>query len=275
MKKTIIISTDMEGLTGISRWSQVTPTSPDYAEGCAALRHDLRVVLDVLEGQGYDLVVVDGHWTGTNLQPGDVGTATLMSGTRMPWGMVEQVQHHGVVGLILLGYHGCAGSGGAMAHTWDTVFTAVHIDGQLAGEITLATNLARQCAVPLLGVSGDDWACREARQIAGSKVPTAEVKQSRSYESVAHHSPEQADKALQAMAQQALELAATSSAGFRAPIGPKTTQEIVAKFSSHVGADRAALVPGTERLDALTLKYTDTPKASFDALRSWAMLADV
>lgn len=271
--KTILISTDMEGLTGISRWSQVTPTAPDYAEGCAALRHDLRVVLDVLEGQGYRLVVVDGHWTGTNLRPEDVGSATLVSGTRMPWGMVEQVQEDGVVGLILLGYHGCAGSGGAMAHTWDTVFTEVHIDGQLAGEITLAANLAKQCAVPLLGVSGDDWACKESRQIYG-RIPVAEVKRSRSYESVEHYSVANARDALQTMARQAFELARTSGAGFRALVAPKTTQEIVARFAKHVGADRAALVPGTERLDELTLKYIGTPKATFDALRVWAMLAD-
>lgn len=267
--KTILISTDMEGLTGISRWSQVTPTSSDYAEGCAALRHDLQILLDVLERQGYRLVVVDGHWTGTNLQRGDVGTATLVSGTRMPWGMVEGVQHEGVEGLILLGYHGCAGSGGAMAHTLDTVFTEVHIDGQLAGEITLAANLAQQCGVPLIGVSGDDFACREARQIGGANIPTAEVKQSRSYESVAHYSTETARENLRAMSKHALELANASIA-----VQPKSKQEILVKFASHTGADRAALVPGSERLNPLTLKYVGTPKESFDALRVWAMLAD-
>lgn len=266
--KTILISTDMEGLTGISRWSQVTPTAPDYAEGCAALRHDLRVVLDVLEGQGYRLVVVDGHWTGTNLRPEDVGSATLVSGTRMPWGMVEQVQDAGVVGLILLGYHGCAGSGGAMAHTWDTVFTEVHVDGQLAGEITLAANLAQQCCVPLLGVSGDNWACQEALRVSpGAQV--AKVKNSLSYESVAHPPVEVADGELRAMAKQALLLAGTGMVA-RA----KSQQEIVAKFASHTGADRAALLPGTERLGPLTLKFSGTPKESFDALRVWAMLAD-
>lgn len=252
-------------------------TSSDYAEGCAALRHDLKVVLDVLEGQGYRLVVVDGHWTGTNIQPGDVGTATLISGTRMPWGMVEGVQYEDVKGLILIGYHGCAGSGGAMAHTWDTVFSDVHVDGQLAGEITLAANLARQCGVPLIGVSGDNWAANEARQIGRGDTPTAEVKESRSYESVAHFPVETARDNLRSMARQALALAKMGDTGLRALCQAevlKTSQEVMARFARQEGADRAALVPGTERVNELTLRYVGTPKASFDALRVWAMLAD-
>jgi len=262
---TIIISTDMEGLTGICRWSQVTPTSSEYEQGCAALRRDLRLVVDELTVSDHRLVVVDGHWTGTNLKPGDVGPAYLSSGTRMPWGMVEGVQDDDVVGVLLLGYHGCAGSQGAMAHTWDTVFPEVRFNGTLCGEITLAAMLARQCGVPIIGVSGDDHACIEAKATCGAGTPTAEVKRSLSYESVQFH-PD-AETRLRAMARNAL-LAVGN-------VTPDKEQHcIMAKFLDHEAVDRAGLVPGSVRLDSHALEFAGTAKACFDALRVWAMLAE-
>lgn len=261
---TILISTDMEGLTGICRWSQVTPTAAEYPQGCEALRRDLREVIDALAGAGHDLVVVDGHWTGTNIGPADVAPARLTSGTRMPWGMAEGIQHADVVGLILLGYHGAAGTAGAMAHTWDTCFTEVRVNGSLAGEITLASMLARQCGVPIIGLSGDDTACAEVKVI-GHSIPVAEVKRSISYESVLFH-PEAADQ-IRAMAQQA----ALRTGRFQAST---ERHEITAGFLNHGAVDRAAIMPGSERIGPHGLKFSGSGKQCFDALRTWSMLAE-
>ncbi len=264
--KTILISTDMEGLTGISRWSQVTPTSPEYQTGCAALRHDLRIVLDALSGAGYELVVVDGHWTGTNLKADDVLPARLTSGTRMPWGMVEGVQYPNVVGVILLGYHGHASSGGAMAHTWDTTFTEVRLDGMVCGEIALAAMLSRVHGVPVIGVSGDDFACDEARTICGETVALAQVKRSCSFESVCCDPA--ADLHLKQMAETAL---LQIDSRLERDTQPHT---ISATFTGSKAWEQAALVPGSIRQEALALSFTGTAKDCFDALRVWAMLAD-
>lgn len=264
---TILISTDMEGLTGISRWSQVTPTSPEYPSGCEALRRDLRIVLDELSPSGHDLVVVDGHWTGTNLKAGDVLPARLTSGTRMPWGMVEGVQYPNVVGVILVGYHGHASSDGAMAHTWDTTFTEVRLDGKACGEIALAAMLARVHGVPIIGVSGDDYACDEARAICGEKVALAQVKRSCSFESVCCDPA--AELHLKRMAAQSLQR--ISSNGIERDTQPHT---ISATFTGRKPWEQAALVPGSIRQEAFALSFTGTAKDCFDALRVWAMLAD-
>lgn len=268
---TIIVSTDMEGITGVSRWSQVTPTSSEYDQGCDCLRHDVAIVLDELSKFNHEVIVVDGHWTGTNLKPADVGTAHLLSGTRMPWGMVEGVQHKDVVGVILLGYHGCAGSAGAMAHTWDTCFTEVRLNGEVVGEITLAAMLSHQCGVPIIGVSGDDHACTEARTVFVSQkevfhdVFTAEVKRSLSYESVEHYSD--AESRLRLMVKDAM----TQVGRFN----PSTDRFVIeARFMNHNAIDRAGLLPGSMRSSHYTLQLKGSAKECFDAMRVWAMLAE-
>lgn len=264
---TIIVSTDMEGITGVSRWSQVTPTSSEYAQGCDCLRRDVSIVLDELSKSDHEIIVVDGHWTGTNLKPADVGRAHLLSGTRMPWGMVEGVQYKDAVGVILLGYHGCAGSAGAMAHTWDTCFTEVKVNDVLVGEITLAAMLSHQCGVPIIGVSGDDHACIEARTdfVCRNDVATAEVKRSLSYESVRHH-PD-TESRLRFMVKDAM-----TQTGRFDPVNDNFV--IAASFMSHNAIDRARLLPGSIRSGTYTLLFEGSADQCFNAMRVWAMLAE-
>ncbi len=280
-KYKILISTDMEGLSGVSRWSQVTPTSPDYAEGKLALKRDLSTVINQLnasakeKGHTLAIEVVDGHWTGTNLDPADWPGIGIRNGTRMDWGMVDGV--HNADGLILLGYHGCAGSGGAMSHTWDTTFTKVELELNddtvlTIGEVTLATLLAQMHLVPLIGISGDDHAIEETRLCYPRWVPSAQVKRSLSNESVLHDSPERVEGSLSEMARQAINKLGSIGETAVLPVKDLT---LTATFATATGRDKARLVPGTRISPAhpLSLTYKGDIKMVFDALRTWAMLA--
>jgi D-amino peptidase len=262
----ILVSTDMEGLSGLSCWAQVTPTHPLYAQGCAALRHDLRLVLAEVQKAGHQAVVVDGHWFGTNLHPSDTAPFSLIGGTRMEWGMVEGVQNQDVAGVILLGYHGHAASGGVMAHTWDTSFTKVSLDGDEIGEATLSTLLSRQCGVPVIGLSGDNCAVAEALRIGHGKIAVAEVKKSLSHEE-AHFYPD-ADERLKRMA--------VESFNYLGRFEPDFDRHVIEACFENAGAcQRASIVPGTKIVSPSILSYRGMSKECFDALRSWSALASV
>lgn len=189
----------------------------------------------------------------------------------MPWGMVEGVQYPNVVGVILVGYHGHASSGGAMARTWDTTFTEVRLDDKACGEMaSLAAMLARVHGVPIIGVSGDDFTLMRARAICGEKVAlTDSPKRSCSFESVCCDPATELN--LKRMAAQSLQR--ISSNGIERDTQPHT---FYATFTGRKppGTERRSPVPGSIRQEAFALSFTGTAKDCFDALRVWAMLAD-
>lgn len=263
---TIVVSVDREGISHISQRSQLVHGTSHYEQAQAYLREDLSTVLDLLIPSEFNIVVVDAHGSGLNISGPDVLPATLLQGNKLPWGIAEGVQHPNVRGLILLGYHGGAGSRGVLAHTIAPCFTEVRINGKLAGEVTIAALLARQVKVPVLGVSGDDFSCQEALNVLGKQTPVAEVKRSLGYEAIAQNPNSKV--LLQQMTQQALDLARRTTT---TPRGDK--QVVEAKFGDFSVLDSAVLIPGVEQLDLCTVKYEGPPKACYDVLRLWAHLA--
>lgn len=263
---TIVVSVDREGLSHISQRSQLVHGTSHYEQAQQYLREDLTTVLDLLIPSEFNVVVVDAYGEGLNIQGADVLPATLLQGNKLPWGIVEGVQRPNVKGVILLGYHGCAGSRGVLAHTVSPCFTEVKVNGKLAGEVTLAALLARQAKVPVLGVSGDDFCCQEALSLLGKHLPVAEVKRALGYEAIAQNPNSKV--LLQQMTQQALELARRATT---MPRGDKQVIEV--KFGDFSMVDTAILVPGSEQLDLCTVKYEGPPKACYDVLRLWAQLA--
>jgi len=262
----ILLSADMEGASGVCRWAEVTPGDPAHAHGCAALQRDVAVVAAVYAEQGLPVAVVDGHWFGTNLRSESLGLA-VTAGCRMPFGMVEGVQDAAVEGVVLLAYHGRAGSAGVLSHTWSDAFTEVRLDGAAVGEIWLSALLAASVGVPVIGLSGDDVACAEARHWLPG-VPVAEVKRAVGHEAAILH-PDAAAR-LRAMAHASL-----PRRGRREP-DPLTARRhtLTAAMATVAGADRAAIAPGTQRAAPAELSFFGDAHHCFNALRTWAALAE-
>ena len=142
----ILISGDMEGVSGITQWDQVTPDHPEYMTRSRALyTGDLNAAIEgAYEGGATALVVSDGHWNGTNalieqLDP----RARLNHGSPSPMSMVQGIDQK-VDGLMLVGYHAMAGTAEAILdHTWSNARIAnVYINGRRTGEIGLNLGVA-------------------------------------------------------------------------------------------------------------------------------------
>lgn len=180
----VYIATDMEGISLIWKHEQVTRDSPaDYQYGQRQSVADVNAAIEAAYDAGATRVVVqDGH-----------GPSALLWDQVDQRAEIERIAHVGNLqpsldesfdALLLVGRHAMAGTPAAfLDHTQSsTVWFSYRINGVEYGEIGQEALYAAAFGVPLVFVSGDRAACREAeRQFPG--VATAEVKhaQKRAY----------------------------------------------------------------------------------------------
>ena len=170
-----LIMTDIEGVTGVTTYRQ----AENSQLGRDMLMHDL---LSVIEGirseENHDIVVYDMHTDGRNIDmtrlPEDV---PVVMGKPIN-GKIYRGLGGDYDGLFMVGLHAMSREPGAMlAHSYLIEYDAIHINGELVGEIGVERALAGQQGFPLVFVSGDDMGCREAKNL-DSKIVTAVVKES-------------------------------------------------------------------------------------------------
>ncbi|MEF3302257.1 M55 family metallopeptidase [Paenibacillus sp. GYB003] len=163
----IYVSVDMEGIGGIVLPDQLRKGEFFYQEGRQLLTNEVNAIVDaLLEAGATDIVVKDAHATGFNFVPELLrpGATYLMGGTPIPnrfAGLDSTFD-----GAFLIGYHGMAGARRAVRdHTFSSAsFQYVKLNGREVGEIALDSHLIGVHGVPVLLVTGDDAACREAKE---------------------------------------------------------------------------------------------------------------
>jgi len=153
----VLISIDMEGIGGISGWTQCRPGDRAWIEtGRRLMAEDLRAAVEgLLKGGAGDISVCDSHWSSENLAPEEVlamGAKELRSGDLYKTTMIPGIEKADA--LVLLGTHGAAG-GGYFSHTVQTGLELV-LSGHPVGEVGLNLLSAADLGVPTLLVQGDD-----------------------------------------------------------------------------------------------------------------------
>ena len=171
----VFVMVDMEGISGICCTKQTHFVEPEYQRARQYLAWDVNACLEgCMAGGARKIVVRDAHGRGFNfpldmLDPRAEYIQGASAAGRMPnIGAFD--------GLILVGYHGMAGTAGAVIdHTWSYSWQNFYINGRKSGEIALEAGIAGENGVPVLMVSGDDKACREAKALL-KDVITVQVK---------------------------------------------------------------------------------------------------
>lgn len=165
----IFIMTDMEGISGVTRASQVMNDGAHYQQGRKYMTWDVNACVEGCFRAGAEKVVVqDAHCTGYNLIWEELDPrAEYIQGVteleRMP-GI------DGFDGLILLGYHAKAGTPhGVLEHTMSSAgWQNFYINGEKSGETMIDAAIAGELGVPVIMVSGDDYLCKEAAFLKGA-----------------------------------------------------------------------------------------------------------
>ncbi len=271
----ILIAADMEGITGVVNFDQVTPTHAEYDRFRRLMTADVNAAVRGAFAAGADDVIVsDGHWDGTNILLEHLDPrARLNSGTPRPYSMIE-----GIDGVLFVGYHARAGSQNAILdHTWSSSrvnnlwLTPAGGSAQAMGEIGLNGAVCGHFGAPVVMISGDQTACAEAAALFPGIV-CAVVKQAKGRNAAECLHPTASAELIEQCAARGVDhlLSEVPPRPFR--LEPPIT--VTVEFVKSEMADAASLMPGAQRAEGrcVTFVARDMPEA-YRAFRSLVGLA--
>ncbi|MBN2551028.1 MAG: M55 family metallopeptidase [Anaerolineales bacterium] len=243
----ILISADMEGITGVVHWDQVDPGHAEYPRFRRLMTGDVNAAIrGAFEAGAKEVLVTDGHAYGRNILIEELDPrAHLNSSSISPLSMVQGIDS-GVDGVIFVGYHARIGTQNAiLEHTWsDERVYNLYLNGDLFGEIGLNAGISGHFGAPVIMISGDRAACTEAAALLG-EVETAVVKVASGRMAAECLPPAVAQEKIQIAARKAVTRLNKGQAPKPLHISPPIT--MIIDFVQSEMADRAALLPGASR----------------------------
>ena len=251
----IYISADIEGVAGVSSFTQGQSGNPEYERARRLMTEEVNAAVSgSFAGGASEVTVADSHGAMQNLIAELLDPRVIVvSGRRRPLSMVDGLSRDHQ-GLILLGYHAAASRRGVLAHTISSnAFSRIEINGVVAGEPTLFAGHAAELGVPLLAVTGDDCLAIEIAE----QFPTARsivVKTSLGAEAIRGLTP-QASRAKIAEEIRAAVVDANIQVAMP-PSQPPLNSKVC--FQKQIYADAAGLLPWIDRLDATTVSFRTT-----------------
>ncbi|MGB9095067.1 M55 family metallopeptidase [Erwinia sp.] len=261
----IFISADIEGIAGVMRPEQCSPGHAEYQLARGLMEQEVNAAIDgAFAGGATEVVVADSHAQMTNLRAENIDPrARLVQGKPRGLSMVEGLQHQPYDGMMFVGFHSAAGEFGVLAHTINgRAFYRVKINGEVMGESDIYAAAGAEQDSPLWLVTGDDT----LQQWITDYYPSVDyvcVKRAISQTCAESLSPEHARTAIRQAAEQAVKRARKVSTTRLA--APYTLELMVAK---PLLGDLFCLIPGVERLDAVTVSYTAPEMATIVSLLS-------
>ena len=269
----ILIATDMEGITGVTTWDQVTPGHAEYARFRKLMTQDVNAAIrGAYEAGADEVIVADGHWNGSNILIEELDPrAKLNSGSPSPFSMMQGIDES-VDAVFFVGYHARNGSPFAVLdHTWSSATVAnVWLNDILTGEYGLNAALAGFHGVPVLMASGDQTACAQMTELLGD-LELAVVKQATGRFAAECLAPQVSQELIFEAACRALERLAEGD--MTEPFILDVPIRVTVEFFTSVMADKASLMPFTRR-DGTRVTFTaQQMDVAYSGFRSMVGLA--
>lgn len=265
----VLISVDMEGISGVVTWDHVSHTHKEYERFRKLMTAEANAAIEgALAGGATGIVVNDSHGSMGNILIEELDPAAeLISGNPKPFGMMQGIGPE-VDAVFLVGYHAAAGTEAAiLAHTWSSRCVAdVRLNQQVVGETGLNAALAGGYKVPVVLVTGDRAVAEEARALLG-EIETVAVKDGVTRTAAQCLHPEVAHERIRQAAERALKLNV-------APLALTSPITVSVTFQNALYADKASLVPGSRRADGRTVEWVgDDMPAVYKAFEAMTGLA--
>lgn len=204
--KKIYVNTDLEGISGVYRFTQTRETTTPLAiQAREYFMGDLAaVVRGLCDGGATEIVVLDGHGNQALIphlmEPG----AKYITGKPRPRGLYGLDES--CAGMVLLGFHAMMGTpDGVLNHTQSSkTENRYWYNGVECGELAQEAIIAGHFGVPPIMVTGDEATCREARKFFGDSCVTVAVKEGIAREAAILYPFEETRKALYEGARRAM-----------------------------------------------------------------------
>jgi D-amino peptidase len=269
----ILIATDMEGITGVTTWDQVTPGHVEYARFRKRMTEDVNAAIRGAFDAGADEVTVaDGHWNGSNILIEELDPrARLNTGSPSPFSMMQGIDE-GVDGVFFIGYHARNGSPNAVLdHTWSSKTVAnVWLNDILTGEYGLNAGVAGHFGVPVIMASGDQTACAQVAELLGD-LETAVVKQASGRFAAECLAPQVTQEMIRRSAERAVERLAEGDVPDPFVLDMPIT--VTVEFFTSDMADRATRIPFTKREGTRVSLTVQEMASAYNGFRAMVMLA--
>ena len=248
----VFISVDMEGVSGVVHWDDVSIAGKDYDLFRRLMTEETNAAIEgALAAGATDIVVRDAHDTGRNILPD-----LLRSEARLlrDWSYGPLSMMEGLDGtfdaVIFIGYHARAGTPDAvLEHTMTTRLLDVVINGKKMPEAGINALIAGMFDVPVILVSGDKAIGGQARELFGD-IETVVVKEGIGSAELGIH-PVKARELISEKTTAALKRLKDFKPYKLAP-----PYKLDVSFVDEAAAQKASWIPGAVRKDEHTVSFT-------------------
>lgn len=249
----IYISADFEGLNGVCRFSQTEMVHTDlFNTTIEQALKEVNTVINAAFKAGAETVSInDAHSIMSNFNLNRLDErASLITGKPKQVSMMAGLDRS-YTAAILLGYHAKSETAGAcLAHTFSDLLASVKINSQEVGESFLSSAYAATLGVPLAMVTGDEALKEEVYNLIGD-VPVVVSKKALGMSSAI----------CRPNAEYLKELEETTIKTLNNPTNwiinkVNPPYELEVELTQIVMADLVQLIPGIERLNSKTIKFT-------------------
>lgn len=175
----VFISVDMEGITGVVHWEEVSRDGKDYDYFRGIMTRETNAAIEgALAAGATEIIVRDSHGSARNIIPDLLNPAAklLRDWSGGPKSMMEGLDET-FDAVIFIGYHAKAGTPDALLeHTMSGNVMDISINGISLPEAGINALIAGIYDIPVVFVAGDRAICEQVKKLFG-EVETFAVKE--------------------------------------------------------------------------------------------------
>ncbi len=262
----VFISVDIEGITGVTSWSETTLGNSDYSQFAEQMTKETVAACEGAIAMGAkEIFVKDAHDSARNIDITKLPRCAKLSRgwTNTPDSMVAGLDET-FDAAIFIGYHSAAGTDGSpLAHTMNLGNNYIKVNGKKASEFVINSYLAADYGVPVVFVSGDEMLCDKAKEF-NPGIETLAVKEGLGGATVSINPDLACDLIKEGVINGLKRIESCKIA-----IPEKFEVEI--NYKEHKEAKHASFYPGASQVDSHTVKYTAGTVKEFATTRMFIL----